>query len=291
MENNIEKLQKKILDIYIQFDKVCKKYNLSYFAIGGTCIGAIRHKGFIPWDDDMDVAMPVEDYIKLREIAKKEFNKQYQLVDYMKSDDYIFNFMKLQDINTTLVEDYDINLPNNYRGIYIDIMPIVGIPKNKIISLLYRLRVYFLFKINKNIRSKYFLKTTFKGKLFWILLRPFTFFKEKNYYSKKIEKLFCKYKIEKNNNILFAWRIPLRKPYSNIFDYSDFQSYLLYDFENIKIRVPIGYDNYLKKDFGDYMKIPPKEKQITHIKSILDFEKPYSYYAEKKRKSQNEQSN
>ena len=97
-------LQEIELDIFKRFKRLCQDYNLRYFAIGGTCIGAIRHNGFIPWDDDIDVAMPLEDYIKLKEIAMRELEYPYSLYTTEKNRHWYAGSMKMQNENTTFIE-------------------------------------------------------------------------------------------------------------------------------------------------------------------------------------------
>lgn len=286
-----KELQNKILEIFKEFKKICNENQLKYYAIGGTCIGAIRHKGFIPWDDDLDVAMPIEDYEKFREIAKEKLPSKYKIIDYIGNDEYFFNFIKIEDTTTTFVEPGEINNIKRYKGVYIDIMPITGICKNKIKANIFKFRYYMNSKYNKNIKIKYKDKTSPKGKIFWILSRAVFLFKKKDYYSRKFDKLCKKYKVCDKNDILFAWRIPLRKPYSNIFDYEDFKGTCEVDFEDTKISVPIGYDNYLKKDLGDYMRIPPESKRVCHNPAILDLENSYITYIEKAKEDNNGKNN
>lgn len=288
MENHNKKLQNKILEIFKIFKKICDENGLKYYAVGGTCIGAIRHKGFIPWDDDLDVAMPIDDYEKFRMISKKCLPRKYKVIDYINNDNYFFNFIKIEDITTTFVEPGEMNNLSRYKGVYIDIMPIGGINKNIIKARIFKYKYYINSKYNKNIRLKYKDKKTIKGKIFWILSRIKFLFKSKDYYSKKYDELCKKYKISEKNDILFPWRIPLRKPYSNVFDYNDFKETCEVPFEDTTIAVPIGYDNYLKKDFGDYMKLPPESKRICHNPAILDLEKSYLTYVEEARKDKNE---
>ena len=283
-----KKLQDKILEIFKEYKKICDENELKYYAIGGTCIGAIRHNGFIPWDDDLDVAMPIEDYEKFREIAKQRLPEKYKVIDYIGNDEYFFNFIKIEDITTTFVEPGEINNIKRYKGIYIDIMPVTAISKNKLKAGIFRFVFYMNSRFNLNIRVKYKDKDTLKGKIFWILSHVLFIFKNKDHYSKKFDKLCKKYKISEENDILFPWRIPLRKPYSNVFNYNDFKETCEMPFEDTTIAVPIGYDNYLKKDFGDYMKLPPESKRVCHNPAILDLEKSYLTYIEEARKNKNE---
>ena len=126
----MNELQKEILAIYNVFYDLCKKNNLKFFAIGGTCIGSIRHKGFIPWDDDIDVAMPVNDYLKFIDIAKKELNDNYKLIYYMDKNCHHQYFLKIHNTKTTYIETIEKSNKNRYKGIFIDIMPLIGCPKD-----------------------------------------------------------------------------------------------------------------------------------------------------------------
>ena len=123
----VEELQKIELEILKYIDKVCKENNLTYFLAYGTLIGAIRHKGFIPWDDDVDIQMPRDDYNKLCDILKEE-NGRYKLLDHKEGLGYIYPFAKVIDSNTRLIETGLTETVN--MGVYIDIFPIDGTPND-----------------------------------------------------------------------------------------------------------------------------------------------------------------
>ena len=91
-------IQKVILDIFKEFDRICTDNNIPYYAIGGTCIGAVRHKGFIPWDDDMDVAIPIEFWDKFIEIASRQLPDYYKLFSSMEVKHYRYLFIKIMDM-------------------------------------------------------------------------------------------------------------------------------------------------------------------------------------------------
>ena len=110
------------LDLLLEFDRVCKKYNLKYFLIFGTLLGAVRHKGFIPWDDDIDVAMPRNDYEKLLSLTQ-EFNHPYYLQTPFLKDGSCFSFLKLRNSNTSAVTN-KFSYETFNQGIWIDINPL-----------------------------------------------------------------------------------------------------------------------------------------------------------------------
>ena len=101
---DIRELQLHILDILVAIDKVCKEHNLHYYLVFGTMLGAVRHKGFIPWDDDIDIAMPRPEYETLRSHAHEWLPKQYEMICPENDKRYMFGFGKIQDANTTLIE-------------------------------------------------------------------------------------------------------------------------------------------------------------------------------------------
>lgn len=277
----IRDIQDKILEIFIEFKRICDKYNLKYYAIGGTCIGAVRHKGFIPWDDDMDLAMPLEDYMKFRKIASKELNEPFELLDYMNKNQghKLLRFMKLQNKNTTFIEKVERNYPERHKGIFIDIMPITGISKNKVLNKLFQSKLKLFFFLNVIRNTDYSERTTNKGKIIWKIFYVFVKRKDKEYYKRKEEELYKKYDISEKNDIFFPWRVPLRKPYANTFNYNWFLSSIDVPFESTTISIPCCYKEYLTKDFGDYMKLPPKEKQVSnHKDTIINISIPYKEY-------------
>ena len=111
-------LQKRLLAIFKAFAEVCEKHNLSYFLNGGSCLGAIRHKGFIPWDDDIDVMMPREDYEKFITLQKEYEGTPYFIQCWKTDPHYIYRYAKLRDSSTTLIEDYYVNLPALIRKVH-----------------------------------------------------------------------------------------------------------------------------------------------------------------------------
>lgn len=125
----LQKLWKVEEGIYLEFARICDKYNLKYFCAYGTALGAIRHKGFIPWDDDMDMGMLREDYEKFLEIAPKELKENFELLEARNTKGYVLPFAKLTRSDTTFVEATDIDR-KYHSGIFIDIFPFDAVPKD-----------------------------------------------------------------------------------------------------------------------------------------------------------------
>lgn len=225
-------IQLKELEILKIFQEICRQHNLRYFAIGGTCLGAVRHKGFIPWDDDMDLVMPYEDYMKFQEIT---LPSGYEFLNYRsaKRTSFLNRASKIHDINTTFIENSNRNNPERYSGVYIDIYPINGLPKSKaeIKSMLFFSRLYL--KLDRAVRMEYSDMKTLKGKVLWLLSAPVikSFMRISGlpyyYFSMKREKITSKYPFGSSDKVLFPWRRGKHNKegwYTNIFPYECFRT-------------------------------------------------------------------
>lgn len=131
METNIEELQKINLKTLEHVLKIIDKYNLKYYMLGGTMLGAIRHKGFIPWDDDIDIGLPRKDYEKFLEVAINELPDNYKVINFKTDKDYHYYITRVQNINTKLVE-IRFKHENKYTHASIDIFPLDGFPNSKL---------------------------------------------------------------------------------------------------------------------------------------------------------------
>ena len=274
-------LQNSILDVFMEFKRVCDENNLRYYAIGGTCLGAIRHKGFIPWDDDIDVAMPWEDYQRLRREWKHYVRAPYQLLDFEQCQHSDMLFLKLFNGSTTYIEEHVVGMPDRYTGIFMDIMPIVGVPdaeeeKERLLKTCIR-----YLRLNRSRRFEFQFRPTLKAKLFSIVTKPLMLGKPFHYYSQKYEEMISQYPFGATKRVLFPWRIPVRPPYKNVFPYAIFEECATVPFEDTEICVPKDYEQYLTMDFGDYRKLPPEDKRHGgHNAAVIDFHKSYKEYQE-----------
>ena len=144
VEYDVRTLQLRILGNLLAVDRVCREHALHYYIYDGTMLGAVRHKGFIPWDDDLDIAMPREDYETFITYANEWLEEPYEFVSYETDSTYPLPFGKVQDASTTLVERA--HLPY-LGGLYIDVFPIDGVPSNVLLRRLHLVRYDVLKKL------------------------------------------------------------------------------------------------------------------------------------------------
>lgn len=283
------RIQLKELEVIKVFQDICKRHNLRYFAIGGTCLGAVRHKGFIPWDDDVDFVMPYEDYLKFVDIAKIEFPPNYALYGHRYPKHYTgVCSLRIQDKDTAFFHRAFLSVPEYGIGIHIDLLLINGLPPEPERKILLR-KAEIYRKLNRLIRfyplGRTMFKTIIKGIIFFLTL-PLRLSLPYDYFLTKTENMINKYRFDCSDKIMFIWRHakPNRQGwYKKVFFYEDFKSSIEMPFEDTTIAVPVGYDRYLTMDFGDYMTPPPEDKRKirNYADMIVDFEKSYTYYFDK----------
>lgn len=260
-------LQTTILDIYKEFKKICDKYNLQYFATGGTAIGAVRHKGFIPWDDDLDIDMPASDYIKFLDIAKRELPDNLKVFNGLENKaDYVF--CKIHNTSTMLTTSILINSPQSYTGVFIDIFPLSGMPNNN------KKREEFEKQQIKAIRKLYFKKILSEG----------DYIKEFGSKSPAEQVLVNDY-VETLTKYDFWAATYVRRAGSTMMEQSCFQrewydDHIEMSFEDTTVRLPMGYKYQLSKRFGNYMKMPPIGERVSihNQGGVVDLRHSYKNY-------------
>jgi len=270
------------LDLICEFDRVCKKHGLKYYACGGTALGVERHKGFIPWDDDVDLTMLREDYERLISL-KDEFENPYFLQHYTTDKAFIFGFAKLQNLKTTALEQ--VNSPS-CQGIFIDIFPEDNIPddvklleaqKNKLLKKLRSMQIMVNSTYNYYPEAETNSKLLFK-KILHALFKNLGLFKNTGYIkAKEFEKECKKYNKFKTERVSMLGFSPDNSRFQ--IDRNKFENIVWRDFEFIKL--PCFEDNhgYLTHFFGDYM--TPVKGGSYHEGIFFDANKPYTEYTSK----------
>ncbi|MBD5135791.1 MAG: LicD family protein [Lachnospiraceae bacterium] len=275
-EETLNKLKKAELNILKDFIAVCEKHNLKYFICWGTAIGAVRHKGFIPWDDDIDVGMLRDDYEKFVRIAKREMSDHYYVTTPKTMKNYASGVIKVQRLGTKFVPEFSRTMKCSLC-LHIDIFVFDNadedekILKDKINKVRNISKILFLcgspypeipFKGVKGTAAKsicFMAHYAFK----WTHLSISRLYdkmekisKSSNY--KDTESVIC-------YNCLKPMQSKMRR--EDLFPLSEME------FEGIKVYVPGNYHKYLTNYYGDYMSLPPEEQRVNHAAYIVDFGK------------------
>lgn len=258
----LRKLQLTELEILQELDRVCRKYNLRYYIVGGTLIGAVRHKGFIPWDDDIDVSMPRKDFNTLCKISKEEFGSSYFLQTHKTDKKCYFHYAKLRKEGTYFGED-KFEHTELHKGIFMDIFPLDYIPDNKILQ-----------------------KVIFRG---FSCLTGFICSKEKTsefLYKNMSLPFIVSFRLLQcilPKCLLLGMRTLLAKLSNGLSkkhmlaSLSGFHGYPMeispkdwwadgcdLEFEGIKVMAPKQYHTLLTHMFGDYMQLPDEKDRVNH---------------------------
>lgn len=270
-KEDTKKMQRIGLKMVKYFDAFCSNHGLTYFLCGGNCIGAIRNKGFIEWDDDVDVFMPRKDYEKLQRI-------------WQDTDDYIIQFNRenqpnyatsvtIHDRNTTFVKTTICNR-DIAQGVAMDVFPLDPAPngiKRKIQqfwAIVYS--IYSICDTPKNHGT--LIRLLGHIPLFLLPTRKIRF-----KMAKFAERKMSKYKINECDNITELCAGPGYM--MNDYPKEIFSDSIRVEFEDTMLPIPIGYDQYLKIAFGDYMSLPPIEKRVNHHEyEFIDLDTPYLSY-------------
>lgn len=262
---SLEEIKSIELAILNYFDDICKKNNLKYFLAYGTLLGAVRHHGFIPWDDDIDVFMPRKDYNKLVEILKNDSHEFFKLVSYEINKDFTSPLPKIIDSRTILIQNYSF-IEKVDLGIYIDIFILDGLGTS------YTDAVQFYQEGYKNLIGWYradskifppdsnnFLKDIIKG-----LRNAFYKFNGISYYLNKIAKHGNEISFYDSNFVAqmsITENIDISR---KIWKKELFDEIVLLPFEGCFYPAPKKYNDLLSVFYGDFMQLPPKEKQVSN---------------------------
>ena len=280
--SEIKKVWAVMLDLLMEVDRICKEYNVRYFASGGTLLGAIRHKGFIPWDDDLDIYMLRDDYEKFSQIASSALKSPYFFQTKF-TDPYSSVFIgKIRNSSTTALTKSEMHSFLNYnKGIFIDVFPLDEIPDDERELDLFmkelhiaRQKVYRVGRMNGIFSEAqgpigYFVKKSFHKMVTIYRKRHIAdYLKSYRHYISLVRKYNgsgCK------RLASLTWEIQKR---DIILKENLSGSDIDMDFEFVKIPVPQGYDNILRSSFGNYEEF----KIYPHHSSFFDTDNSYHHY-------------
>lgn len=270
-------LQQAEFELLQAFVVVCEKLDLRYYLVCGSALGAMKYQGFIPWDDDVDVALPREDYERFLEEAKDLLPEHIFIQNY-KTDPYFPHvYTKLRNSNTTFIEEAAAHLSINH-GVYIDVFPLDGYPKGKwrgktfeLRKKLYTWQQYCALRGDKNP------KVRFRNQIFRLL----GYHKRTAKTLGKLDRFYSRYPAE--TSAVWCnhgnWQRSLE--YASRIQYGDG---VYVTFEGLRVRVPEQYDMYLTQKYGDWRAELPAEKQVSHhLWLVCDVDVPYTHYVKQNR--------
>ena len=255
---DISEIQQMELGIMEYIHEVCHKIGVKYFLSYGSLIGAVRHQGFIPWDDDMDICMLRDDYEKLQDYLIAHPDERYEVMSYKNNVNYVYPFMKIQDNQTYLVEE-DVRIDSN-MGIYVDIFPVDGYEDDQA----------FKDKMTKIIKKRQLSCYTFKGitntksvvnsMIRYISVIIF-YFTNTNKYVSQIDELAKSRKVEDYELVDYVVYKDMNKP---VWKREWLEQVEAGSFEGKEFMIPKHYHEILTSDYGNYMQLPPVEQQVSH---------------------------
>lgn len=266
-EETKDHLQQVQLMILKDFIEICDKYDLNYYLFYGTLIGAVRHKGFIPWDDDIDVIMFRDEYEKLIEVLKHEMTDKYEILEPRYQNDYFLLFAKMC-LKDTKYDEYWVKHVEFNLGIFIDIFVLDNVPDNKYKRFLYKKYCWALDKlltmnVVKIIKPYPLYMRALSNSMNTLLT---TLRVNPKHLRKKAQKVFRKYEHDDTEYVC-----DLTEDSQFILKREDLEPPIKVPFEDIEAKIPRNYDYILKLIYGDYMRIPTEDERVTHVVHDLDF--------------------
>ena len=244
-EITLEERKRIQLDMLVEIDEFCRKHNIKYMLAFGTLLGAVRHKGFIPWDDDVDICMPVDDMLRFRKDFKSEKLKYH---DVEADKDYRFPFSNICHNDTYRKDGYFI-----YYGICIDVYPLIEVPSSQV-------EASELINIGKPLLNK--INTCIKWNSRWRRYLPFKFNLPGYRNSiKKYRDFLFNILSKKGGHRYFFVTGTLRNFERHTFDFNPFEKMIELEFEGKNVMAPANYHNILSKIYGDYMQLPPEDQR------------------------------
>jgi lipopolysaccharide cholinephosphotransferase len=254
----LRKLQMTELEMLKEVDRICRKYDIKYSLDGGTLLGAIRHNGFIPWDDDADVVMLRPEYIRFYKACKKELDKdKFFLQDFRTDLDYRWGYSKMRRNGTVFLREGQEHGKWN-QSVFIDIFVYDQVPDSKILR---RIHLLICFCIRKGLYAEVGRKSASNGlfrKLYQLL-----YIIPRDRWVRQLEKM-AEITSRKRTELVRHMTYPYRKECRYGLPRECFDEYIDKEFEGFKFKIFKNYDLYLTRLYGDYMILPPVEKRKVH---------------------------
>jgi len=268
---SVRQVQGKILEIMKYIDALCREHGIVYYIMGGTALGAVRHGGFIPWDDDLDIFMTPDQYEKFKAVFEKQESEQFVLQEWRTTPNYL-EYAKIRMNGTTFIEEGFKDRKDMHHGIYVDIMILHKVPDSKLIQKLVYLESKFVTLYGLSQRNW---KPKSKGQaavLKLLKILPCKLMAKIAYWH------IYRYDNREKNFSYCYWITPA-KFRSGLFDRSFFEEPVDIPFEDTVLLGSRKIKEYLAYRYGDYMKLPSEEAQKAAVHAcIFDTENDYTKY-------------
>lgn len=245
-------IQKVILDIYKEIKRICDAEDIPFYAIGGTALGAVRHKGFIPWDDDIDIVVPIEHWDRFLTACRDHLPSNLYLYRPDEIKYYANTFIKVCDKNTTVFEDADLmeGMKSAWKGVWVDVMPISGVPEKKWPRKLFIWALRQCYMNNAHLRLFPTESHTWKSKIGRLPFRALAAVLPFDFFHKLTMKLLRRYPMSESKWTGCVWQTESLSRY-NFPNW--FNEAVELPFEDTRMRMPRKWDEFLTFQFGDYM--------------------------------------
>lgn len=263
-DRKLEKLHECLLLILDEIDRICCENNIPYFLDSGSALGAIRHGGFIPWDDDIDVGMLRENYDRFIQVAKEELSDRFFLQTTETESEYLGFNAKIR-LNGTFFPEKVNEGKNIHQGIFVDVFPFDYISDNKNLALIET-------KISRRLVSIYLFasQSNKRGHVFKEFIRKVCKIIPQRMYRRFCLNFYLRHN-EKRTRRVTCYSYKMNQHKILHFNLQDMQTVHRVKFENKSYNIMDGYDSYLKKMYGNYMELPPIEKRFVHIDGDVEF--------------------
>ena len=268
----LDKLHKVEIEILNEIVRICDKHNITYYLAGGTLLGAVRHKGFIPWDDDVDIIMTRKDYHRFLKICETELDKEKYFLDCYKTNKHCWNnFAKVRKNNTIFLER-EVSTVDTNHGIWVDIFIWDNVGK----------KIGFIEKFKKKcslyIRTLCDIKNNVsnynKSKIKYGILKFISLFFTNRFLNRLLNGILSMNKDDNSFHVSTFVNGPIEK---DVLERSRVIETVELEFEGKLYKCPKDYDYYLTNFYGDYMTLPPVEKRKTHRPLLVKFEDGEEY--------------
>ena len=268
---NVREVQKKILETMKYIDHLCRTHGIVYYIMGGTALGAIRHGGFIPWDDDLDIFMTPDQYEKFKAVFEAQNSKQFVMQEWRTDAKYL-EYAKVRMNGTTFIEENFKDRHDMHHGIYVDIMILHKVPENRLVQRLVYLESKFVTLYGLSQRNW---KPKSRGQA--IVLRSLDFLPCK-WMARVAYKHIYRYDHRKTGYRYCYWITPA-KFRNGLFDASFFETPVDIPFEDTVLLGSEKIREYLAYRYGDYMKLPSEAARRAAVHAmVFDTQKDYTEY-------------